>query len=391
MVRYLSNRLAQMVLIFVLFQAGMYLLLQAAPGDFADQWLQNPKIPEEARLFMAARLGLDKPPLEQFVNYMKNFYTGDFGVSWGHYPTSVVDIIAERAPRTLSLFLISNVVSFLVGFNAGKLLAWNRGGFLEYSSTLFGVILYTVFTPWFGLMQIWFWGIILPKWTGGLIGFPAGKFLNPDVWRVQNTIDADSVFATMLAATAVLFVATLALFYFTRKIIPLLRNRTRLVGMVVLAAAFIGYWVLNGLGVYAADIAYHMFLPVLTVTLVTFAGQMLLTRNTMLETLREDYILTARAKGLTEKVVRDQHAARNAMLPVVTALVYTLAFSIGGGIITESIFSWPGLGLTLLEASGQGDIPLAVACLLVIGLLALVAHFAADIMYAVLDPRIRYQ
>ena len=81
MVRYLSNRLAQMVLIFVLFQAGMYLLLQAAPGDFADQWLQNPKIPEEARLFMAARLGLDKPPLEQFVNYMKNFYTGDFGVS----------------------------------------------------------------------------------------------------------------------------------------------------------------------------------------------------------------------------------------------------------------------------------------------------------------------
>lgn len=390
MVRYLSNRLVQMVIIYILFQTMIYWILQAAPGDFADQWVLNPKIPPETRVAMAARLGLDKPPIEQFYNYMKNFWTGNFGASWGYYPRPVMDIIAERAPRTLALFLASNIVSFLVGFNAGKLLAWNRGGFVEYSSTLFGVILYTVFTPWFGLMMIWFWGVMLPQWTNGLIGFPAGKFLDPDVWRSVH-LDADAIFAQMLSVTTVLLLSIAALFFFTRKIIPILRQRARLIGLAVLFGAFFLYWATSGVGEFAGDIAYHMVLPVATVTLVNFAGQMLLTRNTMLETLREDYILTARAKGLSEKVVRDHHAARNAMLPVVTALVYTVAFAIGGGIITESIFSWPGLGLTLLQASGQGDIPLAVACLMILGALALVAHFVADLMYAVLDPRIRYQ
>ncbi len=190
----------------------------------------------------------------------------------------------------------------------------------------------------------------------------------------------------------VLLAAIATLFYFTRRIIPILRARARLIGMAAILAIFVGYWAFlsGGMGQYAADIAYHMVLPVATITLVNFAGTMLLTRNTMLETLREDYILTARAKGLPEVVVRDAHAARNAMLPVVTSLIYALAFSIGGGIITETIYSWPGLGLTLLSAAGSGDIPLAIGCLTMLGVLALFAHFVADIMYVVLDPRIRY-
>jgi peptide/nickel transport system permease protein len=160
--------------------------------------------------------------------------------------------------------------------------------------------------------------------------------------------------------------------------------------MVAILGIFVGYWWFNPTGKYALDIGYHMVLPLATRMMIDFAGIMLLTRNTMLETLREDYITTARAKGLTERVVRDQHAARNALLPVVTSLVYAIAFSIAGGIITETIFSWPGIGLTLLEASQVGDIPLTIGCLMMLGVLALVAHFVADILYAVLDPRIRY-
>jgi len=117
---------------------------------------------------------------------------------------------------------------------------------------------------------------------------------------------------------------------------------------------------------------------------------MLLTRNSMLETLREDYILTARAKGLSGRVVRDRHAARNALLPVVTSLVLNLAAVIGGGIITETIFSWPGMGLTLLQAAQQKDIPLAMGALTFVGVLALIAHLVVDVLYAFLDPRIRY-
>jgi peptide/nickel transport system permease protein len=117
---------------------------------------------------------------------------------------------------------------------------------------------------------------------------------------------------------------------------------------------------------------------------------MLLTRNSMLETLREDYIMAARAKGLSERVIRDKHAARNAMLPVVTALVFALATALGGGIITETVFSWPGMGLTLLEAARVQDIPMTMGGIAFIGLLSLLAHLVADILYLFLDPRIRY-
>ncbi len=116
---------------------------------------------------------------------------------------------------------------------------------------------------------------------------------------------------------------------------------------------------------------------------------MLLTRTTMLETMKEDYILTARAKGLSEKTVRDGHAARTALLPVVTSLVLAVATVIDGGIITETVFSWPGMGQVLVQSVSVGDAPLAIAAFAFTGVLALVGHLVADILYGVLDPRIR--
>jgi peptide/nickel transport system permease protein len=116
---------------------------------------------------------------------------------------------------------------------------------------------------------------------------------------------------------------------------------------------------------------------------------MLLMRTSMLETLREDYILTARAKGLPDKVVRDKHAARNALLPLWTSLVFSIGRSLSGGIITETIFSWPGIGLEMLRAATTEDIPVAMGILTIIGILTLVSHLVVDIGYAFLDPRIR--
>jgi peptide/nickel transport system permease protein len=111
----------------------------------------------------------------------------------------------------------------------------------------------------------------------------------------------------------------------------------------------------------------------------------------MLETLREDYILTARAKGVPDAHIRDRHAARNALLPVTTSLVLALATVIAGGVITEQIFSWPGIGRALLSAITAEDIPVAMGALSLIGILSLVAHLVADVLYAFLDPRIRFQ
>ena len=132
-----------------------------------------------------------------------------------------------------------------------------------------------------------------------------------------------------------------------------------------------------------------MVLPVATMALISFAGTMLLTRNSMLETMREDYVFAARAKGVPESAVRDRHVARNAMLPVVTSLVFSLAFAIDGGVIIETIFSWPGMGQTLVSAAQQADLPLAVGAFVFVGLFVLLAHLLVDVIYVFLDPRIR--
>jgi peptide/nickel transport system permease protein len=157
-------------------------------------------------------------------------------------------------------------------------------------------------------------------------------------------------------------------------------------------AVLIGFWLLRPeMRPYANDIVHHAILPVVTLALVAFAGTMLLTRSSMLETLKEDYILTARAKGVPEKDIRDRHAARNALLPVVTSFILGLAFIIGGGVVTETIFGWPGMGSLLLNATVIEDVPLATGALGFIGVLALMAHLLVDILYSVLDPRVRIQ
>ena len=140
----------------------------------------------------------------------------------------------------------------------------------------------------------------------------------------------------------------------------------------------------------ALDVMYHMVLPLFTLFLIHFGAYLLIMRSSMLETLKEDYILTARAKGLTEKVIRDHHAAPNAALPVVTSVGLSLAFSINGGALTETVFTWPGIGRELVSSVSQNDYPLAQACFLMIAGVVLVSNLVVDVLYAYLDPRIRY-
>jgi len=138
------------------------------------------------------------------------------------------------------------------------------------------------------------------------------------------------------------------------------------------------------------DIIHHMILPLMTLFVINLGAYLLLMRSSMLSVLREDYIITARAKGLSERVIRNKHAAKNAMLPVVTSVGLSLAFSINGGALTEQIFTWPGIGRELIFAVSNNDYPLAQACFLLIALVVLVANLVVDILYAYLDPRITY-
>ena len=159
-------------------------------------------------------------------------------------------------------------------------------------------------------------------------------------------------------------------------------------GLVLTGVAILA-WGLTPAGQYALNIVEHIVLPVATLTVISFAGTMLLTRTSMLETISEDYVMVARAKGLPTNKIRDRYVSRNAILPVLTALILSLLTAVDGAVITETIFSYQGIGLTLVQAAQGQDVPLAIASFLFVGLFALVAHIVVDITYLFMDPRLR--
>ena len=320
--RFILKRLGQIVITLFIIMTFLFLLFRMMPGDPTSMIL-DPKMPPEAKELIRKEFGLDKPLMAQYLYYLKNTLSGNFGRSF-YYPEPVLEIIKKKLPPTILLFTTAVILSYLIGLPLGKSIAWRRGSRFEMGATVFGLFFYTVFIPWFGLIAIWIFSYKL-GW------FPIGGILTPEVWAAD-------------------------------------------VGL------FPKIW----------DVLYHLILPLSVLTLLFFAGSMLLMRNSMLETLREDYILTARAKGLPERVIKNRHAARNAMLPVVTALTLSLAFSLNGGVLTETVFSWPGLGKALVEAVLNHDYPLAQAAFLLLAILVLFANLLADILYAYLDPRIKY-
>ena len=387
MLRYVVRRTYQLIIVFFLFLVTSYILFDSIPGNAFQNLLLNPQLPPEAYEQVIKLYGLDKPLSERLVLYIQNFFKGDFGYSYKYYPKTPIELIAERLPRTLMLFAMVNIVAFYTGFLIGKILAWRRGSKSETWITVTSVFSYTVFYPWFALMMLWFFGYKL-DWL------PIGKFLYPEKWY-DSPYDSDVIFVSMIKFVAVVSILQMLAFIYTRNIESLSsRRNVRFVSFITLILASLLYWntgeMLNQ-KIYAMDIAYHMILPVFTVTVVAFAGTALLTRTTMMEVMKDDFILTARAKGISQKRIRDRHAARNALLPVVTSFIFTIVTIIDGSVLTETIFSWPGMGQLILDSVLQEDIPVAMATFSFIGVFALIAHFIADISYAYLDPRIRIQ
>ena len=138
------------------------------------------------------------------------------------------------------------------------------------------------------------------------------------------------------------------------------------------------------------DRILHLVLPVTVLTMVSVAGWSRYIRASMLEVLRQDYVRTARAKGLVERVVIMKHALRNGLIPFVTLVVFTLPGLIGGAIITETIFSWPGMGRLYFLALGDSDYPVAMAILFITAVLIVIATLIRDILYTIVDPRIKF-
>jgi len=249
--KYLLKRLLQIVITLYIYLTLIFIILQAQPGDITDLYIMNPKIPPEAREAIKHQLGLDKPLFFQYLQYLKNISTGNLGISFSLYPRPVWDIIKERLPRTVVLFLVAYIIYFYLGFQLGKIIAWKRGGFIEYSSTVVGVFLWTVFTPWWGLLLIYIFAFKL-GW------FPIGKFIDPMIWR-NFDISSNYVFNMILlvggAATLFIFLTYVT----ARRFVPRRTAKLATLGSLLLSLGVIG-WLLGTttVGYLAMDILHHM-------------------------------------------------------------------------------------------------------------------------------------
>lgn len=257
---------------------------------------------------------------------------GDFGLSWKLLrDRPVADLLLSRIPKTIQLMLISTVLALIFAIPLGVYSAVRQYSRFDYFFTTLAFLGNAMPTFFFGIAFILLFSI-LPKGLGWFYLPPGSseavrEYLVPGLGMVQP-----------------------------------------------------GSWL---------DIVLHLALPVTVLTIVNVAGFSRFVRGSMLEVLRQDYVRTARAKGLVETVVVARHALRNALIPFITIVVFAIPTLFGGAVITESIFSWPGMGRLFLLALGQSDYPVAMAMLFITAVLTVLATLVADLMYMLVDPRIR--
>jgi peptide/nickel transport system permease protein len=304
----------------------IFFVVNLAPGDPTALYFQQ-GVPPEVLEQLRRNLGLDQPIHVRYWRWMVAFFTGDFGYSFAH-ARPVIDIIRETLPPTLVLAGATLVLIFLIGVVTGVVQAVHQHRTADRVLSVVSLFFYSMPSFWLGLMLMLLLSLKAHEW-----GLP---FALPPT------------------------------------------------GMTSVDYEFLGFWE------RVVDRARHLVLPVLTLTLVMAAGIARYTRGQMLEVIRQDYIRTARAKGLPESHVVLKHALRNSLLPVITLLGLYLPLLFSGSVFVEVIFSWPGMGRVIVDAIFQRDYPLVMATSFIFAVVVVLGSLVADILYAVADPRIRY-
>ncbi len=269
-----------------------------------------------------------------FWRYIVNMFTGNFGRSFVS-KTPVMDEIMARLPNTLLLMGTSSVVSIILGIWTGVKVAAEPGSRKDVTAVTVALFIYALPIFWLGMLLLMIFSFWLPTATNGLIGFPLGRTVDYRLWGVAK--------------------------------------ETPFGGLIL-----------------AANILHHLFLPMITLGVGGYGGYFLYMRNNLIDVMTEDYILTARAKGLDENQVLYKHGLKNALLPMVTIIAMTFGFLINGATLTETVFNWYGLGRFIFDSLFQLDYPVVQAIFMIVAITAILANFVADLLYGVLDPRIKY-
>jgi peptide/nickel transport system permease protein len=327
---FIIKRIAYTVILVLFVVVVNFVIFEALPGQVGAFYscLGQQHVNPVFCKKMLQEFGYNQSIWIKFKDYVQAMLTFQFGYSFASNQAVSYGLINQgRLANTLELLGTATLLSILIGTVIGVFMSKRRGSALDHFWVTTSLTTFSLPTFFMGVLLIFVFAIAL-HW------FPAGG-VEPFSWEVVGAK-------------------------------------------------------LPSLPIQMVVRMQYLFLPALTLSLFSYGGFLLLTRATMIEALSEDYILTARAKGLSERAVLFKHAFKNASLPIITSSALAFGGILGGAIITETIFNWDGLGLWLYNSIGYKDFPVMQAMFFIIALSVIAANFISDILYGIVDPRIKY-
>lgn len=331
---YVLTRLLLVLPMLLIVLSIIFVVVRILPGDPVLAVL-GPKATPQERERLRAELGLNKPLYVQFVDYITGIFRGDMGRSmiFGNRP--VVHEIWDRFPATLELAIVSSIIAAILGLTVGSRGALSKTRQADVGSRLYGIVSYSFFIPWLGIML----QIVLSVWL--------------HIFPISGRIDP------MMAPT-------------------------RITGLYLVDSLVTGN--LRAL----ANASWHLLLPSLTLGIVVSGIYAKLGRTSFSEVLVQDHVVAARSRGLKEETVFRNHILRNALVPLLTMMGLQFALLLGGTVLTETAFSWPGMGYLIYERILYRDYNTIQGILVFFALLVVFVNLIIDVIYAYVDPRIRF-
>lgn len=329
----LIERLLQLLPVLFGVSLIVFVMMALTPGDPVAIMIGDQTVTPEQEAELRRGLGLDRPIVERFFIFLGNAAQGDFGQSFYHR-RPVSDVIGERLPATIELSLVALIVALGTAIPLGVLAAIRKNSFLDRLATVGSLLGVSLPGFWFGILLIMLFAVKLQ--------------ILPVSGRIGYSYEVEPITHLLLIDT-------------------LLHGNFRAFG--------------NALS--------HIILPAITLGLPMTAILMRVTRTSMLEVLRQDYITFADAKGLTRRRVLFRHGLKNALIPTVTVAAIETGSLLGGNMIVETVFGWPGLGRLVVESIFLRNYPLVQAAVLFYAITYVMLNFFADILYTILNPRVK--
>lgn len=333
MLHYIGQRLLQLIPVLLGMTFIVFMIIRAIPGDPA-QVILGQQASEEAIKSLRTSLGLDNPWYVQYFDYLKGLVTGDLGNSL-RTRTPVAEEIWPYLAATIELSLFAIIIAVIIGINAGIISAWFQNSWFDYTAMVLALIGVSMPIFWLGLMNQWIFSIEL-----GILPTTGRENVRDPINSITN-------------------------FYVLDTLIQGDFNQT-------------------------ATVLKHLVLPGTALATIPMAIIARMTRSSMLEVMRSDYVRTARAKGVKMFWVVYKHALKNAIIPVLTIIGLQMGLLLGGAILTETIFGWPGIGRYIYEAIGFRDYPVIQSGILIVAFIFVMINLFVDLLYGLVDPRIKY-